>query len=105
MAAKMLLTKPELDAVIIKLDNCATSLGSLVTKIDGIMGQLEADWSGAAQIAYASAYEQIKLRTLLPVKQLLESYPETLRQASKELDFEDNDNASTIRTTYGGILS
>jgi uncharacterized protein YukE len=105
MSTKMILTKPELNTVITKLDNCSSNLGSLLIKIDNIMTQLSVDWAGAAQAAYADAYDQIKIRSLLPVKQLLESYPQTLRQAESDLDFRDGENASGIRGKFGGILS
>jgi WXG100 family type VII secretion target len=105
MSTKMTLTKSELNSVIGKLENCASNLGSLLAKIDGIMSQLAIDWAGAAQAAYADAYEQIKIRSLLPVKQLLESYPQTLRQAENDLDFRDGESASAIRGKLGGILA
>lgn len=104
MAAKLLLTKPELNAIIGRLENSASSLGALLIKLDGIMDQLSVDWSGAAQMAYKDAYEQIKTRSLLPVKQLLESYPETLQQAEQEIDFQDEESAVSIRNQYGGLL-
>ena len=105
MSTKMLLTKPELDAVIRRLETCSSNLNSLLSKIDSIMGQLSVDWVGAAQVAYADAYSQIKVRSLLPVKQLLESYPQTLRQAESDLDFHDSEYANSIRSQFGGILS
>lgn len=104
MVAKLLLTKPELNAIIGRLENSASSLGALLIKLDGIMDQLSVDWSGAAQMAYTDAYEQIKTRSLLPVKQLLESYPETLQQVEQEIDFQDEESAASIRNQYGGLL-
>ena len=105
MAGKMLMTKPELETVIGRLDTCASNLGSLLVRMDGVMAQLAVNWSGSAQAAYADAYEQIKTRSLLPVKQLLESYPQTLREAETQLNFSDQTNADTIRNQYGGILN
>lgn len=104
MAAKLLLTKPELDTIIGRLENSASNLDTLLAKLNGIMDQLSVDWAGAAQMAYKDAYEEIETRSLLPVKQLLESYPETLRQVEQEIDFQDGDNAASIRSQYGGLL-
>lgn len=104
MQMKMLLTPSELDSVISKLETCASDLGSLIARIDSIMSQLEVEWAGSAQVAYAETYDQIKTRSLIPTKQLLENYPQTLRQAKSDFSFSDGDSARAIKGKLGGIL-
>lgn len=104
MSTKMLLPTSELDSVISKLETCASDLGSLIARIDSIMSRLQVEWAGSAQVAYADAYDQIKIRSLIPIKQLLESYPQTLRQAESDINFGDQQSANTIKGKLGGIL-
>jgi WXG100 family type VII secretion target len=104
MKMEMKLTRPELDNVINRTQTSASNLHSLISKMDSIMDQLAIHWRGSAQMAYQAAYEQIRVRSLMPTKQLLDSYPVTLRQASTDITYRDDAEAQSIRTQFGGLV-
>ena len=102
MAVK--LTNEELNNVITRLNGTASNINELILAIDNVMKRLQTSWEGSAQRAYLEAYEQIKIRSLIPVKDLLESYPATLREAKEGLGFKDDENATHIIQTYGAVI-
>lgn len=101
--ADIRLNDQEFENVINQMTNCSLDLESLVAKIDTIMKKLETNWKGSAQQAYCEAYDSIKKRVLMPMRDLLSSYPQVLREAKTDTNFADAEKARNILNIYGGI--
>jgi uncharacterized protein YukE len=100
---QIIMNDAEFDNTIASLNLCANDIEALTAKIDNIMNRLREEWEGASQRAYEAVYEDVKRRVLLPMKELLRSYPVTLKDAKGNIHFKDGETASHITNTYGGI--
>ncbi|MDR2570207.1 MAG: WXG100 family type VII secretion target [Oscillospiraceae bacterium] len=96
MAGQIRMTPEDMRSRASDVDGQRQAFGDVVTRMDGVLNQLEAEWDGAASRKFREQFEELKRTSFQNMTRLLEDLGTQLRQTAQAVEDLDNEIASKL---------
>ncbi|MCR5144634.1 MAG: WXG100 family type VII secretion target [Lachnospiraceae bacterium] len=75
----------------------ATNLNSIITKMDGLLGELQSEWEGSASDAYAERFRELR-PGFVKAKELIDEISTALKNTAQIVEETDQNIANQFRS-------
>jgi len=96
MAGQIRMTPEDMRSRAGDVDGQRNAFGDVISRMDSILNQLEAEWDGAASRKFRQQFEDLRRTSFQNMTQLLEDLGLQLRQTAQSIEELDNEIASRI---------
>ena len=96
MAGQTRMTPEDMRSRAGDVDGQRNAFGDVVSRMDSILNQLEAEWDGAASQKFRQQFEDLRRTSFQNMTQLLEDLGTQLRQTAQAVENLDREIASRI---------
>ena len=100
---KITLGEEKINEVTGQLAACSGDLQQICSSLDEICEDLKAVFKGKCADSYAQAIQNIETNVLVPMKKLIDSYPQALNDASNAMFSNDEELAQNIYGKYSSL--
>jgi len=96
MAGQIRMTPEDMRSRAGDVDGQRNAFGDVISRMDSILNQLEAEWDGAASQKFRQQFEDLRRTSFQNMTQLLEDLGTQLRQTAQAVEDLDREIANRI---------